>query len=44
MEVNDLKIFQIDITFYHWHVQKVVFNVLTKMKKNEDNRDWRLKG
>ena len=40
MEVNDLEIFLIDVTFY---VQKLVFNVLIKMK-TEYNRDQRLKG
>ena len=44
MEVNDFKILLINVTFYHYHVKKLVFNVLIiKWKKNEYNRDRRLK-
>ena len=35
MEVNDLEILLIEVTFYLYHVQKLVLNVLIKnMKKN----------
>ena len=40
MEVNDFEILLIDVTFYLQRVQKLVFIMLTKIKKkNENNRD-----
>ena len=30
MKVNDSEILLIDATFYRWHFQKLVFNVLIK--------------
>ena len=44
MEVNDFEILLIDHTFYHWHVEKLVFNLLKKYEKNKHNRDRRIKG
>ena len=34
MEVNDFEILLIDVTFYLYCVQKLVFNVIIKNKKN----------
>ena len=34
MEVNDFEILLIDVAFYHYHVQKLVFIVLIKIEKN----------
>ena len=33
MEVNDFEILLIDVTFYLYYVQKLVFNVIIKNKK-----------
>ena len=43
MDVNTFQILLIDVTFYFYHVQKVVLNVLIKMKP-EYMRHRRLKG
>ena len=45
MQVNYFEIMPIDVcTFYLWRVQKLVFYVLIKMKKNEYDRDRRYIG
>ena len=44
MVVNGFKIVLIDVTFHLEHVQKVVFDVVVKNGKNENNRGPRLKG
>ena len=44
MEVNYLKILLIDLTLYHWHVWKVVHNMVVKKKKHEYIRYRWLKG
>ena len=33
MEVNDLEILLIDVTFYFYHARKLIFNVLIKNNK-----------
>ena len=43
MEVKDFEILLIDVTFCHYHVQMLVFDVPMKKKRN-GNRDWRLNG
>ena len=44
MEDNYYQILLIDFTFYFWHVQKVVLNVVVKKYKNEYIRERWLKG
>ena len=45
MRVNDFEIFLIDVMFYVYHVEKLVFNVpIKKWKKHEYDQDRRLKG
>ena len=44
MDVNYFQILLIDVTFDLWHVQKLVFTVLIKIKIKKYNRGQRLKG